>query len=66
MSNRYISQGRGYKQAVYPIFLANRYEAIPPYGGCFAVSVYFLPPRELSQAGKREMARIKAMLGVQP
>ena len=64
MSNRYISQGRGYKQAVYSIFLANRY-AIPAYGGCFAVSDYFVPPRELSQVGKREMARIKAILGVE-
>ena len=65
MSNRYISQGRGYKQAVYPIFLANRYEAIPSYGGCFAVSDYFVPPRVLTPVGRRELARIKAMLGVE-
>ena len=27
------------------------------------MSDYFVPPRELSQVGRREMARIKAILG---
>ena len=63
MSLIYSRLACAYKQAPHLFFLANRYEAIPSYGGCFAVSDYFVPPRVLSQVGKRELARIKAILG---